>query len=311
MNAKWVVVAAGLLSLAGCDALTDFKLSRAQQELRQECLGNFTVTCVNKTIDFNIEVLESVPFHGPQDKDAIVAAFGDKGWELWEESRDEVTGEVIELFESKRPGMFSRWFLGDAQPLDGKGVHQLDEGDLKPISDRITEIFVKKAKAAGLQLNAQAPAAAPAPQAPVAQAPVQPPAAASAASLTAAIDSAIVDEIGDDGGSEYPEARQVLEVDLNGDGNTDAVVLFTIEGSGGGNGAYQTLAAFYREAGGWTLKQKTVVGGATDVQALGQNLFGVKTLTHSDDDPRCCPSLESVEKYQWNGVGFVQVVNAG
>lgn len=334
MNIR-LVLAGGLLSLVGCDAVTDFKLSMARQALRQDCFGNFTNACVSKTIDFNINVLESVPLAGPEDKKGIVALFGDEGWNLYEETEEEIKDEVIEVLESKRPGWFSRWFLGDAQPFDGSGVMEFSPSELKMIQDQVSKLFIDKVKAAGLKPNAEAaakyggvakepkelnpdtvPLLQPAPldqltvQTEPEQSSQQPPAQPSV-TLAAAIDNQITDEISVDGGSEYQDGRRVVQVDLNGDGAEDAVVLFTIEGQGGGNGSFQILAAFYREPDGWTLKQKIIVGGATEVQVLGPNIFGLQVLTHGADDPMCCPSIENVVKYQWTGTGFSELTVAG
>lgn len=308
MNLRLVLAVGGVLGLVGCDAVTDFKLGMAQRELREECFGSFTNTCMSKTIDFNIKVLESVPLSGPEDKKGIIAMFGDEGWDLWEESEEEVKDQVIEILESRRPGFFSRWFLGDAQPFDEKGVMELAPSDLKPFQDRAKAVFVSKLKAAGLKPNAEAAA-----KYNDEKQPPQPQglsAGGHALTLPAAIDSLVAAEVSSDGGSEYEEGRKVVQVDLNGDGAEDAVVLFTIEGQGGGNGSYQTLAALYKEPDGWTLKQKLVVGGATDIQVLGQNIFGLKVLTHGDDDPMCCPSLESVVRYKWTGTAFAELTAA-
>ncbi|HGF9704905.1 TPA: hypothetical protein ACJ2Z0_004447 [Pseudomonas aeruginosa] len=336
MKLRLVLAVGGVLGLVGCDAVTDFKLGMAQRELREECFGSFTNTCVSKTIDFNIKVLESVPLSGPEDKKGIIAMFGDEGWDLWEESEEEVKDQVIEILESRRPGFFSRWFLGDAQPFDEKGVMELSPSDLKPFQDRAKAVFVSKLKAAGLKPNAEAAAKysdenhlpqqqeAPATlgsaqhsDRPISEVSPQSqlqsqrlPAGGHALTLSAAIDSLVAAEVSEDGGSEYQEGRKVVQVDLNGDGAEDAIVLFTIEGQGGGNGSYQTLAALYKEPDGWALKQKLIVGGATEIQVLGQNIFGLKVLTHGDDDPMCCPSLESVVKYKWTGTDFAELTAA-
>lgn len=325
--------------MVGCDAVTDFKLSMARQDLRQECFGNFTNSCVSKTIDFNINVLESVPLAGPEDKKGIIAMFGDEGWDLYEETEEEVKDRIIEILESKRPGWFSRWFLGDAQPFDGKGVIELYPSDLQEIQGEVTKRYIDKVKAAGLQPNAEAAAkygnvanapqdqdlaqssitpVEPAPQpmvqaeaAPPSELPQQQPIGVPALTLAKAIENLIANETSTGGGSEYQEGRQVVQVDLNEDGVEDAVVLFTIEGQGGGNGSFQTLAAIYKEPDGWTFKQKIVVGGATELQVLGPNIFGLKVLTHGDDDPMCCPSIESVVSYRWTGTSFAELRGIG
>lgn len=314
MKLKWAVAMGGVLGLAGCDAVSQFQQARALQELRQECFGNFTNSCVSKTIDYNIGLVEAVPFAAPEDKQAILAMFGDAGWDLYEQAVREVKDDVVSALEASRPGMFSRWILGDAQPFDGKGVMEFSQSELEPIRKRISEVYIARIKAAGLTPNAQAmahysAASQPATSTVIApeQQPAVQPAGATDALLKVAIDQMVADEIATDGGSEYDEGRQLLEVDLDGDGVEDAVVLYTIEGQGGGNGSFQTLAALYRDGNSWSAKGKTILGGATDLQLLGPNLIGVTVLTHSDEDPRCCPSQESVVKYQWNGAAFAEL----
>lgn len=316
MKLKWAVAMLGV-ALAGCDAVSQFQQAQALQELRQECFGSFTNSCVSKTIDYNIGLVEAVPFAGPEDKKSILAMFGNAGWDLYEQAEREVKDDVVAALEAGRPGLFSRWILGDAQPFDGKGVMEFSRSELEPIRKRISQVYIAKVKAAGLTPNAQAMAQYSAASQPpsTATAPIDKPAAQPAGAsdelLKAAIDQMIADEIATDGGSEYDEGRQVLQVDLNGDGVEDAVVLYTIEGQGGGNGSFQTLAAMYREGNGWNAKGKTMLGGATDLQLLGPNLIGVTVLTHSDEDPRCCPSQESVVKYQWSGAAFAELPDAG
>ncbi|WP_248917459.1 LppP/LprE family lipoprotein [Pseudomonas entomophila] len=320
---RWGLALGGVLALAGCDAMTDYKLSMARQALREECFGNFTNSCVSKTIDYNIQVLEAVPLAGPKDKEGLIAMFGDKGWALYQEAEEEVKDEVIEVLEKKRPGIFSRWVLGDAQPFDGKGVIEFAPSDLQEIKAQVERIYIAKVKAAGLQPDkaaaakygeAQSQASTPVAPEPaaspvVAAEPVNTPAVAgnrAFVTLDAAMQALIAQETASDGGSEYPEARQQVQLDLNGDGVEDAVVLYTIEGQGGGNSAYQALAAYYHGSDGWQLQQTLVVGGATQLQRAGPETITVKVLSHADDDPRCCPSLETEVKYRWTGSTFAE-----
>ncbi len=79
MKLRLVLAVGGVLGLVGCDAVTDFKLGMAQRELREECFGSFTNTCVSKTIDFNIKVLESVPFLGRKTRRASLRCSETKG----------------------------------------------------------------------------------------------------------------------------------------------------------------------------------------------------------------------------------------
>ena len=132
--------------------------------------------------------------------------------------------------------------------------------------------------------------------------------AAPVAGLQAAIEAHIQQEIARDGGAEYAEARVVQEVDLDADGAQDALVLYSIEGQGGGNSAFQTLAIFHSEAGGYALRASTVVdGSATGVKLLAPQTIAVSSLTLGPDDPMCCPSVESLQKFSWNGQQLVEI----
>lgn len=326
MRLRLVVVMAGMLSLFGCDAVTDVKLAMARQELRQECFGNFTNTCVSKTIDFNIEVLESVPLIGPEDKKGLIALFGDKGWGLYEEAEEEVKDKVIEVLKSKRPGLFSRWFLGDAQPFDGKGVIEFTPSDLQEIRAQVERVYIDKVKAAGLKPNKEEAAkysvdskeasnpssSLPLPNPVVSAQPnrqesSRPGFASYSYTLDGAIQTLIKQETSVDGGSEYQDGRRIVQVDLNGDGEEDAIVLISIEGKGGSNSSYQTLAAFYHGSEGWSLQEKMIVSGAaTEVQVESQNVVTLKVLNFSENDPMCCPSVISYVKYLWTGKGFTE-----
>ena len=134
------------------------------------------------------------------------------------------------------------------------------------------------------------------------------PVAAPVAGLQTTIETHIQQEIARDGGAEYAEARVVQELDLNADGAQDALVLYSIEGQGGGNSAVQTLAVFHSEEGGYALRASTVVNGsATGVKLLAPQTIAVSSLTLGPDDPMCCPSVESLQKFSWNGQELVEL----
>jgi hypothetical protein len=62
---------------------------------------------------------------------------------------------------------------------------------------------------------------------------------------------------------------------------------------------------------GWRFQQKTVVDGSiSEIQVQGPNIIGLKVLTLGDDDPMCCPSVESLVKYQWDGTSFVKLTES-
>lgn len=296
--------------LSGCGVYSDVKISMARDALRQECMGNFTNSCVSKTIDYNIMLLEQVKAGWLAQDDALVESLGKEAGPLWTDLVEQRTEQLIDKLESVRPGFFSRWFLGDAQPFSGKGMMEFSEQDLKEMQGALMAEFVAKGKKQGLSLTEKgaakyaptADATAPAIAAPTVAAPV---AGQVDHVLQMAIEELTSTLTTQDGGAEYTEGRQVIYMDLNGDGQPDAVVLFTIEGQGGGNGSFQSLAGFYHSGAGWEYQGHSAVSGAaTDITPGGVQRVSVTSLSSGPDDPRCCPSIETVESYSWNGRGF-------
>jgi hypothetical protein len=75
-----------------------------------------------------------------------------------------------------------------------------------------------------------------------------------------AINAYIQKEARSQGGAEYEEARKVMFGDLDGDGDKDAAVQYTIEGMGGGNSFAQMLAVFTNQRGVYRFAAEEVVG---------------------------------------------------
>lgn len=297
--------------LSGCGVYDGVKTSMAREALRQECMGNFTNSCVSKTIDYNLMLLEQMKTGWLGKEDEISKNFGNDSGKLWTKLVEESTEQLVDKMESIRPGFFSRWILGEAQPFDGKGMMELSEQDLLGMHKALIAEFAALAKKQGLIAAVESAGASTLQSTQASQAVVAQPVAAAPVveqsddALKVAINGLIAVETENEGGDEYIENRQVVYVDLNGDGQPDAVVLFTIEGQGGGNGSYQVLAGFYRSGAGWAYQgHTTVFGAATDVKPVGPQLVAVTSLTSGPDDPRCCPSIETVERYSWNGRGF-------
>ena len=76
-----------------------------------------------------------------------------------------------------------------------------------------------------------------------------------------AINAYIRKEAKSQDGTEYREARKVVFGDVDGDGDKDAVVQYTIEGMGGGNSFEQMLAVFINQKGVYRFTAEEVVGG--------------------------------------------------
>lgn len=120
-----------------------------------------------------------------------------------------------------------------------------------------------------------------------------------------ALDAAINDQVHlrvrYGGGSEYRDGRKIIETDLNGDASPDAIVLYTIEGAGGGNAVVHTLALFFENHGNYSAQDSTIVDGASDIALGGDGTVIVTSLMHGPNDPDCCPTIESTSKYRIEG----------
>jgi len=103
------------------------------------------------------------------------------------------------------------------------------------------------------------------------------------------------------GGTEYREGRKTIESDFNHDGSRDAVVLYSIEGAGGGNAAVQTLQLFLGNQGSYLAQGSTIVEGVADITLGGDGSILVHSLTHGPDDADCCPSVRSSARYRVEG----------
>ncbi|WP_386340552.1 hypothetical protein O4D10_02100 [Xanthomonas citri pv. citri] len=126
------------------------------------------------------------------------------------------------------------------------------------------------------------------------------------------IESALAAEVAkSDGASEYKDARKSVEADLTGDGKPEMVLLYTLEGQGGSNGAGSYLAAFQREESGQLHLVSTTSVAGLGMAAQGLHVEDgtayVTLLVPGPDDPDCCPSMEEQALYVLHGSKWLQV----
>lgn len=317
------VIAFGVLAtLAGCGAYDEFKAGNAYREYRESCTGTYTNECESKLVDTNIVMLKLARSNLEREKDTLIKTIGQDGYKRFAKAANEVIDNRIDRQEKMRPGIFARWVLGEAQPFMNTGNQLFLESDMKdliaavvkrvgqtnPVAKAPTMPVEPITETEAILLGKEVPQSTPQPLAtPVPTHAVAPVPGPQNSELEAAIDREIASEIAKDGGDEFKDARKVLLTDLNGDGTNDAVVLYTIEGQGGGNGYFQSLATFYASPGGWVHRGKVVVGqGVQSVEIIGPQTLSVKVLTVGPEDPDCCPSIESIQKFTWNGTTFLQ-----
>lgn len=94
--------------------------------------------------------------------------------------------------------------------------------------------------------------------------------------------------------TEYEEARSIVTGDLNGDGDEDTTVLYTLEGQGGTNQYVQYLAVFINRKGRLLYVSHQVVGGknlrSIDSVSIKDGKIKLQTLKYLPTDASCCPS---------------------
>lgn len=317
------VTAFGVLAtLAGCGAYNEFKAGNAYRDYRETCTGTYTNECESKLVDTNIVMLELARSNLKRDKDTLIKTVGQDGYERFAKAANVVIDDLVDRQEKKRPGIFARWVLGEAQPFTNTGNQLFLESDMQdliaavvkrvgqtnPVANAPTKPVEPITETEAILLGKEVPQSTPQPVATPVHTPVVAPVPGSQNSaLEAAIERAIASEIAKDGGDEFKDARKILLTDLNGDGANDAVVLYTIEGQGGGNGYGQTLATFYASSGGWESRGNVAVGnGVRSVEVTGPQTLSLKVLTVGPEDADCCPTVESTQILTWNGSTFLQ-----
>jgi uncharacterized protein YxeA len=129
----------------------------------------------------------------------------------------------------------------------------------------------------------------------------------------AAIDKYIAAQAKREHGEEYPDARKVVTGDLNGDGNAETAVLYTIEGQNGSNNHVQYLAVFKRTDGKLVPVTHTSVGSKSyrdvDLDSISKGLINLTTMGYAKNDPSCCPSLKGKAWYRLVGLALMPVRN--
>jgi hypothetical protein len=97
--------------------------------------------------------------------------------------------------------------------------------------------------------------------------------------------------------------------DLDGDGRAEAVVLLAADL--GGSGTFIYLSTVEALDDGPINTATTLLGDRITVRSLAidESQILVNLLTHGPDDPACCPTLEGVRAFQWQGEQLIDVGN--
>lgn len=109
---------------------------------------------------------------------------------------------------------------------------------------------------------------------------------------------------GDRQAAEYAEVRKINFLDFDRDGTKDAIVFFTIEGSGGGdNYSFYMLALRAKDDG--FVQAGTIRVGAKgerhvnfDAVRLEHGAVVIETTEYGPEDAMCCPSKPATAKFE-------------
>ncbi|ROZ80223.1 hypothetical protein EF096_18985 [Pseudomonas neustonica] len=307
MKLKLLVMAVPF-ALAGCGFVKDQKLNFAHQEYMQECFATFSNSCNDKAIDYNIMLLEAIQNKmietGPESLD-----LKGESAERFEEHVEKSIGIMVEHFESIRPGFFTRVFMGRFEPFDGTSVRIIEASDADELFSVILDEYAKRLLENRKKLQeiwGKTPnmvSEAPEPVEPLNEEPIQTASQeVKANGLKVAVDAAIIEHAQQDAASEYSEARRYLQVDIDGNGSSDAFVMYTLEPTNGGNYSNQYLVPFIHNGDKWEAKTRLdIMNSASDLADEGNGVLSYIELSHGPDDANCCPSMETRLLYKWNG----------
>lgn len=99
--------------------------------------------------------------------------------------------------------------------------------------------------------------------------------------------------------AEYRKARTTHIVDVDGDGQQDAIVFFTIEGRDGGNNFESYFAVLKGQSSAFLMQDVVQIGGgglgdpSYELPSIKNGRIIIQRDEYGDEDSRCCPSKKS------------------
>lgn len=97
---------------------------------------------------------------------------------------------------------------------------------------------------------------------------------------------------------ESGQSRGLARADLDGDGTAEIVLVWTLLGPT----YWRNYLSVLRKTGpGYAEAATALLNGEAELGGIDRGVVSVKQNTFAPDDPRCCPSRETMGRYRWEG----------
>lgn len=103
---------------------------------------------------------------------------------------------------------------------------------------------------------------------------------------------------------EDASAQDSAVVDLNGDGKSEIVLVWTLLGP---TYWHNTLAVFSKTSSGYQPVASLLLTGEAKLSSVKGGIILVEQKIHAKNDPRCCPSIKKQVRYRWFGKRILEV----
>lgn len=116
-------------------------------------------------------------------------------------------------------------------------------------------------------------------------------------------------------GVESSDARYAVTGDIDGDGRSDAAVLYTIRGAGQDKYLLRFLAVFRRAPQALEYRAHILVGGKgireVNRATILRRIVEIEALEYQPRDAACCPTKFTKSRYRLSGRKLEQIADGG
>ncbi|MEL7982918.1 hypothetical protein AAG584_23005 [Vreelandella titanicae] len=304
-----IIIAVYLFSDIG----KDFRINNAVYNFRSKCFASDTNRCVNMRVRTNVKLVNFYLSEVDDAKDKIASEIGEDGYEALVYQLH----NVIESNKEDRPNWFMRTFVKDGQSwsagnyvfynglftsadlkilyreLYNKYGRDVGSPSVKIANENSGQNIVSESSGSseydqGIQTLKDSISY---------DSNVEDSSISNENRMEELIEQHIFDQAYINGAEEYSDARKTATGDLNGDGIQDTAVIYTLEGSGGGNGYFQNMTIFLGGADVPKAGNAIALPFHAYEAEIRNGQIIVQAKEHGPNDPNCCPSIEQEYAY--------------